>query len=129
MKSKLFITSILINILLLVLTIGMIFYFIVYKNGIVIDKTITTISTSYSSSGSLAIGYIGGDYKGNWIIQEQKCNSIENVYEVLCKLDPIQFINAKIIPTKNTSYSYYVYYPCISSVIVKKTIINGTEIK
>lgn len=114
-------------------------YFIVLGKGISIDKSShsTSESNSYANSGSLSIGYIGGDYRGNWDIAEFDCEDEAKLYTLLRSLDPVQFVSAKVVHyitySKSVRYSYKVYFPKIVSTAVEdhkvKRIINGVEVK
>lgn len=131
--------SLVVNVLELILISGLIVYFVVLGKGIIINNvsnsTSNSTSNSYANSGSLSIGYIGGDYRGNWELQRyvgkganefEACN---DCLQFLSTLDPVQFMNAKVVINKPY---YYVIYPSIVSVQNEthktKKIVNGKEI-
>jgi len=121
--------SIALNLLLIIAVIGLTVYFVVMKKGIVINQTHISNNTSnaYANSGSLSIGFIGSDYRGNWEIRTVTCDNERATHEFLKTLDPIQFINAKVIFT--SSNEFVIYYPAIVSVSKQNTetqkIVNG----
>lgn len=115
---------------------GCVTYFVVLGKGVNIDRSShsTSNSNSYANSGSMSIGYIGGDYRGNWDVAEFDCNSTQSLYELLRSLDPVQFLAAKVVPYQSDKETNFkVYFPKIVSTSVEdhstKRVVNGVEIK
>ena len=130
--------SVICNVLGIILITGLIVYFVVLGKGVIINNvsnsTSNSTSNSYANSGSMSVGYIGGDWKGNWEIKEyrgQGSNKFDSFNDCILftkSLDPIQFMNTKII--SNDVY-YVVLYPEIVSVQKEdhktKKIVNGVS--
>lgn len=79
------------------------------------------ISNSYASSGSLAIGYIGGVGQGEWEIKKVEFEFVKDVEPFLKSLNPIQFCFCKIVADERFNDKYYVFYPEIVDKKSKKT--------
>lgn len=125
--------SMILNAILVIALAGVLIFFLAGK-GINIDKRSisTSISNSYASSGSFAVGYIGGDYRGNWKVAiksfDRGDDVVNKVNDFMNQLNPLQFTLAKMVVTD----SYVsVYYPEIATAEDKKTkkIVNGIEVK
>ena len=117
-----------------IVIIGLILFIAISKN-ITINKTYNTTSTSnavsnsMAYSGSMAIGYIGGDARGQWVIKSKEINSLvdhpKDINDFLNTLDPIQYSFCKIDSVSETKT--YIYYPEIMSVQdIKKGKVNST---
>lgn len=132
-KKVLVYGAIIVTLTSVVIAAGCVTYFVILGKGVNIDRSShsTSTSNSYANSGALSIGYIGGDYRGNWEIAEFDCNSAGNLYELLRSLDPVQFLAAKVVRYSDSSFK--VYFPKIVSTSVEdrkvKKIVNGVEIK
>ena len=111
--------------------------FITISKSITINKTYNTtsnsnaVSNSMAYSGSMAIGYIGGDARGQWIIKSKEINATfsnlkNDLNDFLNTLDPIQFLFCKIIMLLPET-KVVIYYPEIMSVQdIKKGKVNST---
>lgn len=99
---------------------------LVVGKGIHISNSSTAISNSTSNSiaysGSMSIGYIGGDYRGKWTIEIKEFSTLQLMYEFIETLDPIQFLNCKIIEQRVHSgqNTYKLYYPIITEKVREK---------
>ena len=118
------------NIILSLALAGVLVFFLSGK-GINIDKRSisTSISNSYASSGSFAVGYIGGDYRGNWTVRVKSVvNDANAINDAMNELNPVQFMLTKIIIKDNTAF---IYYPVTATVEDSKSkkIVNGVEVK
>lgn len=96
------------NFILTFIIAGLLTYFVILGKGITVDQTSVAISNSYASSGSFSIGYIGGDYRGNWIIEHKDFSSGKDLIDILDSLSPLQFMNVQI-------HGYTVFYPSIDT--------------
>jgi len=134
-------------IIMLVIIAGLILYIVLGK-GIVINKTYNNTSVSNATSnsmsyaGSMSIGFIGGQWQGNWVIKTKiiELNSLSlgdsgnetmikrsnQIQNFLNSLDPIQYCYSKIVLTPHQDYCY-IYYPDISKVTNEKK--GNTETK
>jgi hypothetical protein len=114
---------------------GLILYIVLGK-GIVINKTYNNTSVSNATSnsmsyaGSMSIGFIGGQWQGNWVIKTKEYvpsfrgfDELE-ILEFLNSLNPIQYCYSKIIVMNNR---YYIYYPDINKVVNEKKGETKTE--
>lgn len=122
--------SFIVNVILALALAGVLVFFLSGK-GINIDKRSisTSISNSYASSGSFAVGYIGGDYRGNWKVKVKSVANDANVInDAMNELSPVQFMLTKIIIKDNSAL---IYYPVTATVEDEKTkkIVNGIEVK
>jgi len=134
-------------IIMSIIIVGLVLYIVLGK-GIVINKTYNNTSVSNATSnsmsyaGSMSIGFIGGQWQGNWIIKEKiielpdlslgdseyetilkRSNKIQNF---LNSLDPIQYCYSKIVLTPHHDYCF-IYYPDINKVVNEKK--GNTETK
>ena len=110
--------------------------FIAISKSITVNKTYNTTSTSnavsnsMAYSGSMAIGYIGGDARGQWVIKSKEINSLvdhpKDINDFLNTLDPIQYSFCKIDSVSETKT--YIYYPEITTLQdIKKGILVSTS--
>ena len=69
-KKVLVYGAIIVTLTSVVIAAGCVTYFVILGKGVNIDRSShsTSVSNSYANSGALSIGYIGGDYRGNWEI-------------------------------------------------------------
>lgn len=109
---------------LLILAIAGNVYFIIGKGVHITHNTISnSTSNSYANSGSLAVGYIGGDANGSWIIKEAHFDYFDDALKFCNTLTPVQYCFAKIVFNSKASMErrVIIIYPDITSDSKSKT--------